>query len=122
MNIRFPNNNITSESFVVQWDAVIDIFPVNYIVRWYRGDDLIDEDSVDGQSYTVTELIANTFYFVIVTANNTCCGEGENATANVTTYMRPHSEFSPTPTITTPITTLAPISIPTTSAGSSSDD
>ena len=56
--------DITSESFIVRWDAVEDIFPVTYTVRWYEGDSLIGMDSVDGLSYTVTELTANTSYTV----------------------------------------------------------
>ena len=74
MNITFPAENITGESFVVQWDEVNDIFTVNYTVRCYRGDDVIGMASVDRLSYTVTGLTANTSYNVTVVAINTCCG------------------------------------------------
>ena len=47
---------LVRKSFVVQWDVVTDIFPVNYIVRWYGWDNSIGMASVDELSYTVTGL------------------------------------------------------------------
>ena len=76
MNITFPPNNTTRESFIVHWDAVMDLFTVNYTVRWYSGDNEIGMASVDGLSYTVTGLTPNTNYRVTVVAINTCCGAG----------------------------------------------
>ena len=76
MNIRIPEDDITSESFVVQWDAVNDIFPVTYTVRWYGEDGSNGTASVTGLSFTITGLTANTSYNVTVVAVNTCCGEG----------------------------------------------
>ena len=108
MNIRFSSNDVTSESFVIQWDAVIDIFPVKYTVRWYDGDHLIGMSSVNGLSYTVTGLTSNTSYTVTVTAYNVCCGEGENGAANVTTNMRPPTE----PPTTTSATSVLPTPLP----------
>ena len=106
MNIRFREVDITSESFVVQWDAVNDIFPVTYTVRWYRGDNLIGMVSVNGLSYTVTGLTANTSYNVTVVAINTCCGAGPlSDVVMVMTKMRPPTE-SPPDTTTTTTTTI----------------
>ena len=97
--------DITNESFVVQWDAVNDVFPVTYTVRWFKGDNLIDEDSVDGLSYTVTGLTANTSYNVTVVAVNTCCGAGPvSNTIFVTTNNKP-------PTFLTTATTVTIITI-----------
>ena len=90
VNIRFPADDISSESFVIQWDAVMDLFTVNYTVRWYRGDNVIGMASVDELSYTVTGLTANTSYNVIVAAINTCCGAGPvSNVVMVMTNMRP---------------------------------
>ena len=73
---QFPLMGITSESFVVTWDEVMDLFSINYTVRWYRGDSLIGMASVDGLLYNITGLTADTHYSVTVTAVSTCCGEG----------------------------------------------
>ena len=91
--------NITNESFVVQWDGVNDYFPVNYTVRWYRGDSSIGMANVDGLSYTVTGLTASTSYSVTVAASNTCCGQGPVSNAMmVTTSATPTSNgTNPTP-------------------------
>ena len=58
---------------MVQWDAVMDLFTVNYTVRWYSNNGTA---TVNGLSYTVTGLTANTSYSVTVVAINTCCGAG----------------------------------------------
>ena len=64
--------------------------------------------SVDGLSYTVIGLTANTSYNVTVTAVSTCCGEGlESNDMNVTTNMRPPTE-PPTQTITVLSSTPTP--------------
>ena len=110
-NIRFPPDDITSESFIVQWDEVEDFFTVNYTVRWYRGDDVIRMASVDGLSYTVTGLSANTSYNVTVVAINTCCGAGPvSDVVMVTTNMI--SSTLPPPTTTTTNTIPLPSSTP----------
>ena len=54
----------------------MDFFTVNYTVRWYRGDNEIRMATVNGLSYIVTGLTANTSYNVTVVAINTCCGAG----------------------------------------------
>ena len=102
--------DITNESFVLQWDAVNDVFPVTYTVRWYRGNDLIGMDSVDGLSYTVTGLTVNTSYNVTVVAVNTCCGTGPvSGVIIVTTNSKP-------PTIPPTATTIAITKAATTTA------
>ena len=113
MNIRFPPDDITSESFVVQWDAVMDLFAVNYTVRWYGGDNEIGMASVDGLLYTVTGLIANTSYNVTVVAINTCCGAGPVSNfVMVMTNNEPPTLPLPTTTTTTTTTTPVPSSTP----------
>ena len=71
VNVRIIGNN-TSESFVVQWDEVIDIFSINYIVRWSGEDGSSGMDTVDRLSYTVTGLTPDTSYNITVAGNNTC--------------------------------------------------
>ena len=75
MNVRIIGNN-TSESFVVQWDEVMDIFSINYIVRWSGEDGSSGMDTVDGLSYTVTGLTPDTSYNITVAGYSTCCGAG----------------------------------------------
>ena len=80
-----------------------DLFSINYTVRWYRGDNLIGMASVDGLSYTVTGLTANTSYNVTVVAVSTCCGEGPASNFKmVMTNDEPPT--MPTPTNTTTVT------------------
>ena len=75
MNVRIIGNN-TSESFVVQWGEVMDIFSINYIVRWSGEDGSSGMDTVDGLSYTATGLTPDTSYNITVAGNSTCCGAG----------------------------------------------
>ena len=104
MIIICRETGITSGSFIVRWDMVNDIFPVNYTVRWYQGDSLIGMVSVDGLSYTVTGLTANTSYIVTVAAINTCCGIGPNSNVIIATANNIHPTLSPTVTTTITIT------------------
>ena len=110
MNIRFPAGDITSGSFVVQWDAVNDNFPVNYIVRWYGEDGSNGTVNVTGLSYTVTGLTNDTSYktyIVTVVAINTCCGAGPvSDVAMVMTNTRPTTP--PPPTSSSPPITTTP--------------
>ena len=69
-------DDITSESFVVLWDEVMDIFNITYNVTWYNDSGIIGMDTVNSPPYTVTGLTANTSYNVTVVAINTCCGAG----------------------------------------------
>ena len=107
MNIMFPQDEITNESFVVQWDAVNDFFHITYTVRWYRGDDEIGMANVTGLRHTVTGLITNTAYNVTVVAVNTCCGAGP--VSNVTMVMTDNDP----PTMHPPTTTTAAAATPT---------
>ena len=75
MNVRI-RDDITSESFVVLWDEVMDIFTIIYNVTWYNDSGIIGMDTVNSPPYTVTGLTANTSYNVTVVAINTCCGAG----------------------------------------------
>ena len=84
----------TNESFIVRWDAVNDIFPINYYtIRWYGENGNNGTANVTtGLSYTVTGLTASTSYTVTVAASNTCCGQGPvSNTMMVTTTATPTS-------------------------------
>ena len=76
MNITIRDSDTTSESFVVLWDEVMDIFTITYNVTWYDDSGIIGKDTVNSPPYTVTGLTANTTYNVTVVAINTCCGAG----------------------------------------------
>ena len=90
VNNEIPSDDITSESVVVRWSSVNNIFPVNYTVRWYGEDGSNGTATVNGLSYTVTGLTANTSYNVTVVASNTCCGAGPvSNVVMVMTNMRP---------------------------------
>ena len=86
MNIRFPPENTTNVSLIVQWDAVIDQFVDSYLVVWNNKLDTVHEARVNNTSYTITGLDPNTTYLVSVFAHNKC-GDGtasipENVTTN----------------------------------------
>ena len=99
VNIRNPDD-ITNESIVVQWDAVDDIFPVTYNVTWYNESGIIGMDTVNGTSYNVTGLTANTSYNITVVAISTC-GAGPVSNVIMTmTNMRPPTLPPPTTTLT----------------------
>jgi len=70
MNIRFPTENITDVSFVVQWDAVINHPGVSYTVTWSNETGPIQTANVNDTSYTVIRLTPNTIYNVTVAAVN----------------------------------------------------
>ena len=98
MNVRI-RDNITSESFVVLWDNVMDIFTITYNVTWYDDSGIIGMDTVNSPPYTVTGLTANTSYNVTVVANNTCCGAGP--ISDVVEAMTNMREPTSSPTHTT---------------------
>ena len=76
MNVSI-GEDITSESFVVLWDKVMDIFTITYNVTWYNDSGIIGMITTNNPPYTVnTGLAANTSYNVTVVAINTCCGAG----------------------------------------------
>ena len=86
MHISIPLDNITTDSFVVQWNQVTDIFPITYTVRWY-GEDIDNTNTTNELSYTITGLTSNTSYSVTVVANNTCCGAGPVSDVMMLTTM-----------------------------------
>ena len=94
-------DDITSEMFVIRWNSVNDIFPVTYTVRWYGEDGSSGTATVNGLSYTVTGLTANTSYNVTVVAINTCCGAGP--VSNVVMVMTNNELPTLPPCITTTI-------------------
>ena len=75
VNVTILPEDITTDSFVVQWNRVTDIFPINYTVQWYGGG-INNNTTTNELSYKVTGLTSNTSYNVTVLANNTCCGAG----------------------------------------------
>ena len=95
MNVRISESDITSETFVVQWDKVIDFFPINYTVTWYGDNGSNGTDTVTGLSYTVMGLTANISYNVTVVAINTCCGAGP--VSDVVMVMTNIRATTPTP-------------------------
>ena len=98
MNVRILN--ITNDTFVVLWNTVINVFPVNYTIKWYRVDGYIGMVTVNSPPYNAIGLTANTCYSVTVVAINTCCGAGPFS--DVTMVMtndessRPPSSYGPT--------------------------
>ena len=74
MNVTITD--ITSETFTVQWNEVMDIFDIIYNVTVYNENGFIRMGSVTGLSYPVSGLTANTSYCVTVVAINICCGAG----------------------------------------------
>ena len=78
MNIRFPASDITSTSFVVQWDVVDDTDL--YSVTWRTGRLNSSRETATSQtSRTVTGLTPNTTYAVTIAAFNTVCGRGSES-------------------------------------------
>ena len=75
LNVRIPPEDIKHDSFIVQWDAVIDVFPINYTIQWF-GEDIDNTAITTKLRYTITGLTSNTSYSVTVVAINTCCGIG----------------------------------------------
>ena len=98
MNVRI-RDDITSESFVVLWDEVKDIFTITYNVTWNDESGIIGMDNVNSPPYNVTGLTANTSYNVVVVAINTCCGAGPvSVPVKAMTNMREPIPPAPTPT------------------------
>ena len=97
MHISIPLDNITTDSFVVQWNQVTDVFPITYTIQWYGGDSN-NTTTTNGLSYTVTGLTSNTSYNVTVVAINTCCGAGPVSDVVMVTTM---SDDNIIPTIST---------------------
>ena len=115
VNDEIPSDDITTESIVVRWSSVNDIFPVNYTVRWYGEDGIDGIVTVNGLSYTITGLTANTSYNVTVVAINTCCGAGP--VSNVAIVMTNNEPPTLPPPTTTVYTTVIPMASSTPSPG-----
>ena len=94
MNVRI-RDDITSESFVVLWDEVMDIFTITYNVTWYNESGIIGMDTVNSPPYTVTGLTANTSYSVTVVAINTCGAGPVSVPVEVMTNMREPPTHTP---------------------------
>ena len=75
LNVRILPEDIKHDSFIVQWDAVTDVFPITYTVWWY-GEDIDNTATTTKLRYTITGLTSNTSYSVTIVAINTCCGTG----------------------------------------------
>ena len=84
MNIKFPPENTTNVSLVVQWDAVIDQFVDGYVVVWNHKSDSGGDVHVNNTLYTITGLDPNTTYFVSVFARNKC-GKGRGSIPEIVT-------------------------------------
>ncbi|XP_065890845.1 uncharacterized protein [Dysidea avara] len=89
INIRV--SEISSTSFVVQWDEVDDAD--HYIVNWRDDGGSVRESTTSLISITITQLSPNTTYNVTVTAGN-ICGSGTVSdilivTSNVTLLVGP---------------------------------
>ena len=69
-NIRFSQRACTS--FMVQWDEVVDMFPVTYEVSWSDGNGDNGTITTNQTSYTITGLTYDTTYNVTIVAINTC--------------------------------------------------
>ena len=85
-NVRIPPEDIKHDSFIVQWDAVTDVFPINYTIRWY-GEDINNTATTNEPLYRITGLTSNTSYSVTVVAINTCCGTGPVSDVAMATTM-----------------------------------
>ena len=97
MNVRI-RDDITSESFVVLWDDVMDIFTITYNVTWYNHSGIIGMDTVNSPPYNVTGLTTNTSYSVTVVAINTCGAGPVSVPVEAMTNMRePTSSPTDTP-------------------------
>jgi len=61
---------------MIQWNEVIDMFPVTYEVTWFDGNGDNGSASTNQSSYTINGLTYDNSYNVAVIAINTCCGAG----------------------------------------------
>ena len=97
VGVTVPEEHITSESFVVQWDRVSN-YTGNYAVRWYGEDGSSGMDTVNGLSHNVTGLTVLTSYNVTV-AVYTCLGAGQfsNIIMTMTNNLPPTSPPRSTP-------------------------
>ncbi|XP_065897604.1 mucin-17-like isoform X2 [Dysidea avara] len=141
MNIRF--HDITSTSFVVQWDEVDDAD--HYIVNWRDDGGSVRESTRLLASITITQLSPNTTYSVTVTAGNICgsgtvsdilivttdvtllVGPSISSSVRITTYTRMLSSLVAMATPATimsssMVATLTPLTTPTFAGSPSSSN
>ena len=119
-NVRVPPEHIRTDSFIVQWDPVTDIFPITYVVQWY-GEDVDNTTTTNELSYTVTGLTSNTSYSVTVVAINTCCGAGPVSDAVMATTMSDNVVITTTMSDDVISTTMSDIVFPTPSISPPND-
>ena len=75
----------TCDSVMVQWDKVINMFPITYEVTWSGGNGDNGSATTNHSSYTINGLTYDTSYNVTVAAINTCCGAGPSSNIILTT-------------------------------------
>jgi len=83
MNIRF--SDITSTSFVVQWDEVVDADWFN--VLWWEDGGSTRENITTRTNITIRGLTPNTKYFVSIAAGNICGSVVNSDILSVTTLI-----------------------------------
>ena len=116
-NVRIPSEDIKDDSFIVQWDAVTDVFPITYTVRWY-GVDIDNTATTTKLRYTVTGLTSNTSYSVTVVAINACCGTGPVSVVVMVTTMSSNVIIA---TMMSSDTVMPTVSIPSPNDGAGMD-
>ena len=110
MNVTISDEDTTSESFVVLWNEVMDIFNITCNITWYNESGIVGMDTVNSPPYTVTGLTANTSYNVTVVGINTCCGAGpvSDVVVAMTNDEPPTSPPSPSLTTLSPTPSATP--------------
>ena len=117
---KFLVGNITSASFVVQWDEVDDAD--YYIVNWRDDGGSVRKSTTSQTSITITQLSPDTTYSVTVTAVNICGSGTASDILIVTTNVGLLVELSTSSSVMTTSSTMSSMvamAIPTSSSSSS---